>query len=263
MVSRQASGKSQRGSANDVSSRLEVLKDLWARIIDLWESRGSLTRDEVVAMLKGAYERAGLEPIRGKALPEDIFDKEMASLYVVGKYGMGMEEQYPELFDKVFYKEVRYEAAANALLGQKPEIARAKVESILGNITDNELARMLRLKLTEVYFGFADEQELFDLLKSLAKTFPEKERIAVKYARFYTALMIARRISEGEVRNRIYKEAYKQAAAVKLGLHGVLPDDNYIADIARSVFHVPERVLRSALKLEGKKRPRKGEGAKR
>lgn len=250
--------------ASDVSARLEVLKDLWAKIVDIWESRGILTRDEVVAMLRGAYERAGLEPIRGKALPDDIYDKEMASLYVVGKYGMGIEDQYPEIFDRVFYREVKYEAAAKALLGGRPEVARAKVESILGTVTDNELARMLRLKLTEVYFGFADEGELFELLKSLAKAFPEKERIAVKYARFYTALMIARKISEGEVRNRIYKEAYKQAAAVKLGLHGVLPDDDYIADIARSVYHVPERILRSTLKLEsGRRRTRKGEGSRR
>ncbi|GAB6148180.1 DUF2192 domain-containing protein [Stetteria hydrogenophila] len=248
---------------SDAAVRLEVLKDLWARILDLWESRGSLSRDEVVAMLRGSYERAGLEPLRGKAVPEDIYDKEMASLYVVGKHGMGMEAQYPEIFDRVFYKEVRYEAAAKALLDGDPGVARAKVESILGSVSDNEIARMLRLKLTEVYFGFDSEESLFNLLRSIARVLPEKERVAVKYARFYAALMLARKISEGEVRNRLYKEAYKQAVALKLGLHGAIPDDAYVADIARGVFHVPERVLRSVLKLDGGRGQRGREAPRR
>ena len=250
----------RRRRVDDVEYRLEVLRDLWARILEVWESRGSLSRDEVVSMLRGAYDKAGLEPIRGKAVPEDLYDKEMASLYVVGKHGMGLDSQYPELFDEVFHREVRYEAAARTLLGEPPERARVKVESLLGSISDNELARMLRLKMTEVYFGFADERELIDLIKAVAKAFPDRERIAVKYARFYTALMLARSISRGEVRSRIYKEAYKQAAAVKLGLHGVLPDDEYIADIARAVFGVPERVLRSALKLGGADKGGHGRG---
>ncbi len=246
----------KRGRRDDVKYRLEVLRDLWGRVIDEWESRGSLSRDEVRAMLAGAYEKAGLKPIKGASNPPDLMDKEMASLYVVGKY-MGIDQQYPELFDAVFYREVRYEEAIRVLLSEDPREARTKVEMLLGEVSDNELARMLRLKMTEVYFGFADERELMKLIKAVAEAFPEKERIAAKYARFYTALMIARGISRGEVRSRLYKEAVKQATAVKLGgMHGVLPDDRYIATIAREVYGVPERILRGVLKLE-----RRGEEA--
>ncbi len=241
--------------SRDVQRRLATLMDLWNEIIALWEQGKRLSREDVVRMLRDAYTREGLSPLRGASLPEDIYDKEMASLYVVGKHGMGLENMYPDLFDEIFHNEIKYEKAIAALLTEDPETARVKIGALLGTLDDNTIARTLRLKFTEVYFGFADEESLVNLIKALIRAFPEKERIAVKYARFYIAFKIASAIYRGDVRNRITKEALKQATALSLdGLQGVIPDDNYIYKIATEVFNVKPSRLRGILKLGGKKR---------
>ncbi len=244
--------------SKDVQRRLNLLMDVWNDIISLWESGRKVDREFVVRMLREAYERERISPLRGASMPEDIYDKEMASLYVVGKYGMGLEEVYPNLFDEIFKDEVKYEKAIAALLTEEPETARAKVQVLLGRLDDNVIARMLRLKFTEIYFGFADEEALVSLVKALIKAFPEKERIAVKYARFYIAFKIASAISRGEVRNRITKEALKQATALNFdGLQGVIPDDNYISKIAVEVFRVRPQRLRGILKTGDRRREKK------
>ena len=244
--------------SDDVSRRLQVLMDVWNKLIELWEAGEGLTREKAVELLRKAYEEEKLSPIRGANVPPDLYDKEMASLYVIGKYGMGLDVQYPRLFSEVFAREIRYEEAIAFLLTADPEEAREKIPLLLGKLDDNELARMLRLKLTEVYFGFSDETALLNLLKALAKALPEKERIAVKYARFYTALKVARAIAEGEARDRLTKESLKQATALKISsLRGVIPDDKYIGVIAKELYRVPKRVLRNVLQLEGNKKRKK------
>ena len=242
------------GARDDVKKRISVLMDVWRDIIEAWESGEPLNRDKVVDMLRGAYERAKINPLRGAAVPEDIFEKELASLYVVGKYGMGLDSQYSELFDALFADEIKYEHAIEALLTMPPEDARKRVEALLGAIDDNVLARMLRIKLAEVYFEFGTDDSLVNTIKALARAFPEK-KIPVKYARFYIAFTVARAISRGEVRSRIDKEALKQALALRFkGMRGVIPDDEYIGRIATDVFGVPKRSLANILTMGNKKR---------
>jgi len=234
--------------------------DIWNRVLDLWESEGrSLSRDDVVRILRDSYRSARISPIKGASSPPDLFDKEMASLYVVGKYGMGLDVQYPDLFNEIFSREVRYEQAIAALLTESPERAKEKVTILLGGrVDDNEIARMLRLKLTEVYFGFTREESLLELLRALVNAFPEKEKLTSKYARFYIALKVARAIASGEARDRLTKEAIKQATALKISwLKRAIPDDNYIATIASEVYGVPKRILKDVLQLNGKRRERR------
>ncbi|MEB3860121.1 MAG: DUF2192 domain-containing protein, partial [Desulfurococcales archaeon] len=71
-----------------------------------------------------------------------------------------------------------------------------------------------------------------------------------KYARFYIAFQVASAISRGRVRDRLTKEAVKQALALELQpLKGVIPDDKYIAVIASEVFKIPKRHLLNMLKI--------------
>ncbi|MEB2836516.1 MAG: DUF2192 domain-containing protein [Desulfurococcales archaeon] len=256
--------------ADDARRRLQVLMDLWLKIISLWESGESLSRETVVEMLRDTYGKYNIEPLRGASVPEDLYDKELSSLYVVGKYGMGLERQYPDLFDKIFVREIKYEEALNVLSsdsreaeGSSSEKVEAILSAILGSITDNDLARMLRLKLTQVYFGFAEERELLRLIRSVYENLPDRRRLAVKYARFFIAFKVASDIARGRIRNKIVKEITKQALALELSdIHGVLPDDSYIAAIAKGVFHVSDRILRSVLTLgkgEAKRRARERE----
>ncbi len=239
----------------DVKRRLAVLVDLWNEIVSLWDSGKRLDRERVVEMLREEYRREKLSPIRGASLPPDIYEKELISLYVVGKHGMGLDQQYPEIFDSLFPDIIRYDEAVKILLTEDPETARDKIKLLLGSLDDNTLARMLRVKMTEVYFGFSDNRALINLIKAVAKTFPDKERLAVKYARFYIAFKVAEAIASGEVRDRISKEALKQALALETGIErGVIPDDRYIEKIAQEVFRVPRRILSSVLSHGSRKR---------
>ncbi|MEB3798466.1 MAG: DUF2192 domain-containing protein, partial [Caldisphaeraceae archaeon] len=92
---------------DNLEKRKSVLMDLWSDIVSLWENTPcKVDRDSIVDMLKLKYKKENIEPIRGASEPRDLFDKELTSLYVLGKYGMGLEVQYPDLFDKVFKVEV-------------------------------------------------------------------------------------------------------------------------------------------------------------
>ncbi len=242
----------------DVQRRLNLLFDLWNEILNWWDSGRQVTRDDVVELIKREYERERISPLRGASLPEDIFDKEMASLYVVGKYGMGLDDQYPELFDSVFYTETKYDKIAEILLSSPPEEARDKVLALVGGqLTDNIIARILRIRFTMIYFGFADESSLRALGEALARAFPEKEKIVAKYIRFYIAFKVASGIYRGEVRDRLTKEAMKQGSALLFDrFQGTIPDDRYIRKIAQEVFHVPRRILDNILSEKGQSRRR-------
>ena len=242
----------------DVQRRLNLLFDLWNEILARWDRGEELTREDVVSLLRREYERERMSPLRGASMPEDIYDKEMASLYVVGKYGMGLDQQYPDLFDKIFYVESRYDKIAEILLTLPPEEARDKILALVGGqMSDNTVARILRIRFTMIYFGFADERSLRELAEALARAFPEKERIVAKYLRFYIAFKVASSIYRGEVRDRLTKEALKQGTALSFqGFQGVIPDDNYIRKIAQDVFRVPRRVLDQVLTQPGGQRRR-------
>jgi len=231
--------------ARDVKRRLNLLFDLWNEIISRWEQGENLERDDVVRLLKREYERERISPLRGASLPPDIYEKEMSSLYIVGKYGMGLEEQYPELFDRIFYPEIKYEKIIEILMTSTSEEARDKILAMLGREPeDNIIARILRLEFTKIYYGFTDEESLRRLVAAILRVFPEKERMLSKYIRFYIAFKVASGIYRGEVRDRLTKEAVKQGTALVFSdIRGSIPDDNYIRKIAMEVFHVPRRIL--------------------
>ncbi len=242
--------------AKDVQRRLNLLFDIWNTILNLWEQGENLSRTRVIEILKQEYKKERLSPLRGASMPEDIYDKEMASLYIVGKYGMGLEDQYPDLFDTIFYPEIKYDKIIEIVLTSDPKDARDKVEALLGGIPDdNTIARILRLRFTQIYYGFADEESLRTLTKALAATFPEKEKVISKYVRFYIAFKIASGIYRGEIRDRLTKEAVKQGTALSFSdFHGSIPDDKYIRKIASEVFRVSKRVLDHVLAGKGKDR---------
>ncbi|MCE4604509.1 MAG: DUF2192 domain-containing protein [Aeropyrum sp.] len=253
----------RRNSGVSIKRRISILMDVWERILKEWDSDGKLSREKVIQLLKEAYSRERIKPLKGAANPPDLYEKELASLYVVGKYGMGLDAEYPELFDTIFHSEVRFEEAIKTLLTEDPKTARMKVQTLLGgSVDENTIARMLRLKLAEIYFGFADKDSLKVLLKRLSEAFPEFEQLASKYARFYIAFSIANEIQKGEVRDRLTKEATKQALALEFSWLGrkVLPDDSYIRVIAEDVFNLNSRLLDSILP---KSRGRRGDRAGR
>ncbi len=242
----------EKGGRNPYRRRIELLISLWDNLI----SRPPGSREELVEMLRDAYDKARLEPLRGKAKPPDLYDKELASLYVVGKYGLGLHEEYAEIFDKYFYKEELYEELGDSILESREEDAKRIVEEKLGGLDQNTLARMLRVYFTRQIFGLLGEDEFLSLLRRIPQVFPEHAETVKKYSRFYVAFRVAEAIARGQVRSRTSKEALKQALSVKIGVDKSTPDDEYIASIARDVFRVPGRLLGQVLSAKPRRQAR-------
>jgi hypothetical protein len=239
----------------DLKKRKSILMDLWNELITIWESNPQkISREYVIERLKGEYSKEGISPIRGASEPKDLFDKELTSLYILGKYGMGLEVQYPEFFDKVFSIEVKMDQVNDLLLSDNTDGLRDKVSAIIGNVDGNSIARILRIPLTKIYFGFSNESTIKRVADSLKKMFPEQAKEVNKYIKFYAAFKIANDIDIGKIKNRITKEAFKQALALELNIdRKSLPSDKYIMKIASDVFKVSNKNLKNVFSFNNKK----------
>lgn len=241
-----------------ISVCMEVLAKVFAeRLVE---------RANVARLLREYYEASGVKPFMGAKLREDLYDKEMATLYVVARYGMGLNEEDPETFQKVFFKELLLERAAEALLSPdvSPEEKRLAVRHALGMEPDsNELSRVFRVVFTKVLFGFETEERLSRLLAESIRAYPEQRRTVENFAKFYIAFRIAEKLSAGEISSKLEKEVEKQAINLRLGLGFTLPDDRYIYVISRNVFGLSEKRLEKVLSMKGRREGEGGEGGKR
>ena len=215
--------------------RIKVLTELWSRILE----DQNLTREDVIKLLKESYEEKGIKPIRGfKA--EDLYEKELISLYVVGKDGLGLFEEYKDLFNRLFSFEITYDEALNLILENKPFEAYEKLDKDKGNV-----AKTLRLIFTETIFSFKPEELLFKALRNLNNTnLDELKHTAISFSRFYTAFKLAEGIAERSIKDRISLEAMKKAIAINIGISYPLPKPKYISLIATEVFNINQRVLK-------------------
>lgn len=226
------------------------------RILSEFTKRlGELDRATAVEILRKTYTECRLQPIRGRNVPPDIYDKEMSVLYVVSKYGLRLDEEHPELHTKIFYIEETLESAINDIVSGNFSEAREKLRSIspTGVIDSNTVARLLRIPLTKSILGFTSEEEFRDILQGVLKAVPEEERTVVNYVKFYVSLKLAEAIYRGEVRSREVKEAYKKALAIRLGFPKATPSDSYVWEIARAVFNLSEKKLSGVLNVERSK----------
>ncbi|MCD6489041.1 MAG: DUF2192 domain-containing protein [Desulfurococcales archaeon] len=235
---------------NPYKKRIRIIVDILGDVL----GRKNIDREKLIDIVKEVYERNKLEPLRGKAFPQDIYDKELASLYVIAKYGLGLDSDYPDHFNKLFSKEIMFEEALENLLEKRYSETKeillkiSKTESI----DSNTIARMLRIIFTKIILGFEDEDVLIDILKKVKEAFPSEERTVRNYVRFYIAFKTAEEIARGNIRNKVMKEAYKQALSVRLGFEKVVPSDEYIKEIASKVFRVPQHILDKILTAKEK-----------
>jgi hypothetical protein len=224
---------------------VKVLSELTKRL-------NEIDRPAAVEILRKIYTEHRLQPIRGKATPPDIFDKEMATLYVISKYGLKLNEEHPELHTKIFYLEEMLDSVINSILSGGIREAREKLKSLspIGVIDSNTVARLLRIPLIKLILGFAEEKDFQDILHRVREAIPEEEKTVINYVKFYISLKIAEAIFRGEIKSREVKEAYKKAIAIRLGFPKATPSDSYVFEIARAVFNISEKKLTSILSLE-------------
>lgn len=224
--------------------RIKAAMDIFSKLLSL----GVKERVRARKLLEETYRSRALQPLRGKAWPPDIWDKEMATLYVIGKYALMLDEEAPELFHKVFSYEEMVDDIISVVLERNRDDARRVILFMLGgNIDDNTIARILRVESTKLLLGFSSEDRMINLLKKMHEAFPEHGHAIRKYARYFIALRVAQAIASGIVRDRISKEALKQALAARLGFERVIPDDKYIEFIALNVFNVDKKKLQKLL----------------
>ena len=226
--------------------RVKLLVDVWGTIAT---SERIPSRKEIIDLLEQKYKEYKIEPIRGAVKPPDIFDKEMISLYIVGKYGLGIEKDIPEIIKSIFDKESKYEKALNYLLSNDTsENIRKNIEKILSNELDSStLSKIFRFAFTLNYLGFEEESIVIKALQKAFKVFPDLRDTVRRFTKFFIASKIAEAIVKGKVRNWVEKEAYKQALALEIGIHRALPDDEYIKKIAETLFALTSRKLNKIL----------------
>ncbi|MCE4615236.1 MAG: DUF2192 domain-containing protein [Desulfurococcales archaeon] len=235
--------ENNRKQGNNTRRRISILTDLWGLILDEYKESIN-SREDVISVLEKRYRMEGLSPIKGKATPPDIYEKELVALYVVGKYGMHLDEEFPEIFEDLFEFELKLDRTLEYLLTKSSNEAREFIEKTFDEVSMNLLSKIFRVAVVKELFGMAAEEEVAKAFKNAVTAFPELEPSIRKYLRFYIAIRVADAISEGEIRDRLTKEAYKQALAVRLGWDKtVIPDDAYVGHIALEVFNVPKKIV--------------------
>jgi len=216
--------------------RVEACNEVLAKVL-----AGRLNRrEEVVELLRESYEKRGIEPLRGWSA-RNLYDKEMAVLYALSKYGLGLSwEDYPQLLE-VFGREEAYEKAYRDILaGVHPQAA---VKRNVGEFTQEALFRVLRMAVSLVVLGFEPEDNLAKVFHESLRHLAFFRRNFFTFMRFYVALRTAERIANGEIKTRGEKEAFKLSLCLRMGASNMAPPDELIKLVSRSVFKVGGRRL--------------------
>ena len=224
--------------------RISTCIKIWSELL----SGKVKNRKHAVNLLRNYYVENRVEPLRGRTRI-DIFDKEMITLYLVGRYGLGLSvEEYKSLYNNVFSKELRYDEAYKRILGGEDVIEVLK--ELFRRVNENIVFRVIRLVFTAVILGFEEEENLIRLLKIVAERLPELKRRVQGFIRFYIAFKVAEKVVSGEVKNRIEKEALKHSLCVRFNAIKNAPPDDLIREIAVNVLDGDEYQVNKAFKVE-------------
>lgn len=198
------------------------------------------TREEAVGDLERIYGERGVEPIRGWT-KINIFDKEMCTVYVVARYGLGLDvDEHRDLYEQLLNLELRSDRAAERL---KKEDSPEAVYEEVGEESENVIFRIARLEATAALLGFKQDEDVALLLRRLSELYPKLQAKVAGFKRFYVAFKVAQSIAEGAVRSRIEKEALKHALCLKLDASRAAPSDEFIREIAVNVLKLDERAV--------------------
>ncbi len=202
------------------------------------------SRELAINLVKKALERENVEPLRGASKPDDIYEKELISLYIIGSRGLGIKDEYKDLFEKVFHKEIKYDRIVQVLLSSNsPARARETILELLPEISEVDVAKILRYALTLYYLDFEKAELVIDVIRKLKDAFPEHEDTIRRFTKFFIAVKLADEISSGSIRNRVEKEIRKQLLSIKTGIEKSTPSDDYVVKVAKVVFNIPAKTL--------------------
>lgn len=230
--------------------RLEAAVEIWGEILN-----GSVTtREQLAELLRQVYTSSDIEPIRGKT-KIDIYDKELATVFLVGKYGLGLEEEL-EKYQHLFSVEIAASRVLeNILNGDDPRKALAEH---FYRVDENAVFRVLRLAMTANVLNYMSEEQFLKVLQKFEASFPEYSSNFLGFKRFYIAYKLAESIARGDVRNRIEKEALKHALCLRLGTEKAAPPDWLVREVAVKVLRVPEHRANDSLSMSREEQKHRG-----
>jgi len=224
------------------ATRIEACLEVWSYILKY----NVRSREKIRRRLEETYNKYSVEPIRGRT-KINIFDKEMITLYLVGKYGLGLDES--EIPNKAFSKEIKIEKTVDSIL--KGENVEKVIKKHFRRVDENIIFRILRFVLTKILLGWEDEDALIKVFSLFEKKFTKYEKNFKSFVRFYVALRIAEKIVKKEVQNRLEKEALKHSLCLKFNMPKNAPSDNFIREIAVNVFKGEEHEVNTVLAFPG------------
>lgn len=223
--------------------RIMAAVNVWGEIL----RSNILNREDVINIMKDVYKKMNVEPIRGASSPSDIYDKEMITIYIIGKWGLGLDEEVPiEIINSLFDKEMLFEKLYNNIIqaSTRDEACR-NIEEICKSINEAFIARVLRFIFTLYYFSFIDYKNMIALIKKLYTLFPEFQETTRRFVKFVIAYEVGSRISSGKIRNDMELSMAKNIIALDIGIPKALPSTNYIVEVSRHFFTLQENILKS------------------
>lgn len=217
--------------------------NVWGEIL-----RSSIVkREDAVSIVESVYRSMNVEPIRGASRPPDIFDKEMITIYVIGKWGLGLDKEVPtEIINSVFGKEILIERLYSSILqyDSREDVCRG-IDEICRGIDDSLIARTLRFAFTLYYFDYIGYAAMVSFIRKLYKLFPEFQETVRRFVKFVVAYEVGTRISSGRVRSDIELNMAKNVIALEIGIPKALPSINYIVEVSKHFFTMQEDTLKS------------------
>ncbi|AET32148.1 DUF2192 domain-containing protein [Pyrobaculum ferrireducens] len=223
--------------------RIEAALVLLERVLN-----GLITsRSALVAELQEVYREKGVEPLRGLS-KEGIYDKEIATVYLVGIYGAGVLAAGD--YDDIFYIENRAVEAVEiirnvgeVLPAELKEALARKTEEVKGKSAEDRVFRVLRLVFTGAVLGYYPEMLLTKALKIYETVYPQLSERLVNYAAFYSAYKIAEDIALGRIRSAENLKIMKYTYCLRMGFQKCKPSDRLIAEVALHIYKVDKSLL--------------------
>lgn len=219
---------------NRVEACIEVLGDVL--------SREQVTRGEVIALLYNTYRKYNLNPLRGKAGSALLYDKELITLYIIGKYGLGVIDENTELAKKVFDIETKLDYMCRKLLTSLDSEAVNEALDEVEKLDDDTFFRLLRFCFTLQILGFLSEEKFLDMLRKIYSRQKLRSKVR-RFTKFYIAYKIAEMIARGQIKHKKEKNLWKNILAANTGIEKTVPEDLQIAIIASKIFNIPMNTL--------------------
>ncbi|MCG2869273.1 MAG: DUF2192 domain-containing protein [Vulcanisaeta sp.] len=228
-------------------NRIEAATEIWSKIM-----RNEVTsRSQLEELVYIAYKQRGIEPFRGLSKIR-IYDKEIATIYIVGKYGLGLvDSDVSNALKDLFSVEIACDEVYNYLKSRGFQLGDGDIEqlrkmldnNVLGPNIDERGFRVLRYVFTGTIMRFFPEDDFVGTYRALAKAFPDLASKFMRYVRFYVAFRVAEDIALGNIKRVEEKKIMKYTYCLRLNLTKCAPHDKLIREIALRVYKVPKRVL--------------------